>query len=105
MRSFQRARGVGRGRLAPGTWRRIIAFASPYRRQLGGFLVVIVLAAVSGVVNPLVFKMIIDRGIGTNPPATGRPGLVLALALVVVALALFDAVMALIQRWYSARIG
>ncbi len=105
MRSFQRDRDVAKQKLAPGTWRRIIRFAAPYRRQLLGFLLVIVVAAVAAVANPLIFKMIIDEGIGTNPPETGRPGLVVGLAVLVAGLALFDAVLQLVNRWYSARIG
>ncbi len=92
-------------KLAPGTWRRIVQFAAPYRRQLLGFLVVIVIDAVVGVTQPLIFKQIIDQGIGTNPPQTGRPGLVAALAGLVAGLALFSAVLSLVNRFYSARIG
>jgi ATP-binding cassette subfamily B protein len=69
------------------------------------FLAIIVVAAVSGVLNPLLFKAIIDDGIGANPPESGRPGLVLVLALAAVGLALVDAVLSLVQRWFSARIG
>ena len=105
MRSFRRDPDVKGQRLAPGTWKRIIRFAAPYRRQLLAFLAVIVIAAIVGVAQPLIFKKIIDSGIGTNPPATGRPGLVIALALLVAGLALFDAVLSLINRYYSARIG
>ena len=105
MRSFRRDPDVRSKKLAPGTWRRIMRFAAPYRRQLLGFLGVIVVAAVSGVAQPLIFKKIIDDGIGTAPPATGRPGLVVALAALVAGLALFDGVLSLVNRWYSARIG
>ena len=105
MRSFRRDPDVKGQRLAPGTWKRIIRFAAPYRRQLLAFLAVIVIAAIVGVAQPLIFKKIIDSGIGTNPPVTGRPGLVTALALLVAGLALFDAVLSLINRYYSARIG
>jgi len=105
MRSFRRDPDVKGQRLAPGTWKRIIRFAAPYRRQLLAFLAVIVIAATVGVAQPLIFKKIIDSGIGTNPPATGRPGLVIGLALLVAGLALFDAVLSLINRYYSARIG
>jgi len=105
MRSFRRDPDVKGARLAPGTWKRIVRFAAPYRRQLMSFLVVIVIDAVIGVTQPLIFKQIIDSGIGTNPPATGRPGLVVGLALLVAGLALIDAVLSLINRYYSARIG
>jgi ATP-binding cassette subfamily B protein len=105
MRSFTRDSSVKDQKLAPGTVRRIIRFASPYRRSLIIFLGVIVIDAFVGIAPPLVLKKIIDDGIGTNPPATGRPGLVLALALFVAALALFDAGLSLVNRFYSASIG
>jgi ATP-binding cassette subfamily B protein len=105
MRSFSRDPAVVGKKLAPGTVRRIARFAAPYKRQLIAFLVVIVIDAVVAIAPPLVLKKIIDDGIGTNPPTTGRPGLVLGLALFVAGLSLFDAVLALINRWYSARIG
>ena len=105
MRSFARDPNVTANKLAPGTVRRIARFASPYRRQLIAFLVVIVIDAVVAIAPPLVLAKIIDDGIGTNPPATGRPGLVVWLALFVAGLSLFDAALGLINRWYSARIG
>jgi ATP-binding cassette subfamily B protein len=105
MRSFSRDSAVVGKKLAPGTIRRIARFASPYKRQLIAFLIVIVIDAIVAIAPPLVLAKIIDDGIGTNPPQTGRPGLVLGLALFVAGLSLFDAVLALINRWYSARIG
>jgi ATP-binding cassette subfamily B protein len=105
MRSFSRDPAVTQKKLAPGTVRRIARFAAPYKRQLIAFLVVIVIDAIIAIAPPLVLAQIIDNGIGTNPPATGRPGLVVALALFVAGLALFDAVLSLVNRWYSARIG
>ena len=105
MRSFQRDPDVVSKKLAPGTVRRIARFASPYRRALVAFLLFVVVDAVVAVVPPLVLAKIIDDGIGTNPPATGRPGLVVGLAVLVASLALVDAVVGLFMRWYSARIG
>jgi ATP-binding cassette subfamily B protein len=105
MRSFSRDPAVVGKKLAPGTVRRIARFAAAYKRQLIAFLIVIVIDAVVAIAPPLVLAKIIDDGIGTNPPTTGRPGLVLGLALFVAGLSLFDAVLALINRWYSARIG
>jgi ATP-binding cassette, subfamily B, bacterial len=57
-------------------------------------------AAVIVVANPLLLKSIIDRGIVQH-----RSGLVVGLAVAVGVLEIFDAVIGLIQRWYSARIG
>ena len=100
MRSFGADRSVTEQRLAPGTLRRIVRFAAPYKRMLALFLGIIVLDAVVGVVNPLVLKEIINRGIIGH-----RVGLVEALALLVGGLALLDAALSLGARWYSARIG
>ena len=100
MRSFQQDKAIARQRLRPGTTRRIIAFARPYRRLLIGFLLVVVFQAGLGTVLPLIFKAIIDDGI-----TPGRVGIVEALAGVVAAIALVDTAMSLLSRWLSARIG
>ncbi len=105
MRSFSRDPSVIGQKLAPGTVRRIARFASPYKRELVVFLVLIVVDALVAVANPLIFMQIIDKGIGKNPPATGDKNVVMAMALLLLGLALFDAVLGLANRWYSARIG
>ncbi len=105
MRSFRRDPDVTDTKLARGTVRRIARFAAPYKRDLSVFLALIVVAAFVTVLNPLIFKKIIDDGIGTDPPETGDQGLVVALALLVAGLALFDAVLQLWSRWCSTRIG
>ncbi len=105
MRSFRKDPTVADQKLAPGTARRIARFAAPYRRELTLFLVLIVAAAFLAVLNPLIFKKIIDDGIGTNPPETGDQGLVVALALLVAGLAIIDAGLQLWSRWCSTRIG
>ncbi len=99
MHSYSRDRSVTGRKLAPGTVRRILAFASPYRRMLGWFLGLVVLDAVIGVVNPLLFGAIINDVVAQHATR------VEVLAGVVAALALASAVVALASRWYSARIG
>jgi ATP-binding cassette subfamily B protein len=98
--SFRRDSSVVDATLPPGTLRRILRFAAPYRRMLVWFLVLVVIDAVIGAVNPLVFRAIIDRGIGHH-----RVGLTEALAGVVAGLAFLDAADSLANRWLSARIG
>jgi ATP-binding cassette subfamily B protein len=105
MRSFQRDRDVTQHKLTPGTWKRIVRFAAPYKSQLLWFLLILAIAAVATAANPLIFKHIIDDGIGTDPPATGNKPLVVGLALLVAGLALFNAILSLANRWFSARIG
>jgi ATP-binding cassette subfamily B protein len=100
MRSLRRDSSVAHQKLAPGTGRRILRFAAPYKRMLGVFLILIIIDAVIGVANPLIYREIINKGILGH-----RSGLIVALALLVAGLALADAVLSLGQRYFSARVG
>jgi ATP-binding cassette subfamily B protein len=100
MRSFSRDRSITQQRIKPGTIRRIMSYARPYRRELAFFLVIVALDAGITVAVPLLLRSLIDNGI---LPRDTR--VVLAIGAAVVALALFDAVLSIAQRWYSARIG
>ena len=99
MRWFRREQLPDR-KLAKGTVKRIARFAAPYKNMLVGFLVLIVVDAVISAVNPLIYKSIINDGIIRR-----HSGLVIGLALLVAGLAVFDALLSLGMRWYSARIG
>src|SRR3954470_12545199 len=105
MRSFSRVPAVVDKKLAPGTRRRIARFAAPYKRDLMTFIGLVIVDALTAVAPSLIGKRIIDHGIGKNPPATSDKDLIVELALVLVGIALFDAGLALCQRWYSARVG
>jgi ATP-binding cassette subfamily B protein len=87
-------------KLAKGTLRRIVRFARPFRWHITAFLVLVVASAFLVIASPLLFKKIVDDGI-----AKGDAGLVTALALVVALLAVVEAALGLVQRWFSARIG
>jgi len=100
MRSFRRDPSVTAQKLAPGTLRRILRFAAPYRRQLVALVAMLALDSAVGVVNPLLFREIIDRGIVRHDG-----GLVVTLAAVAAGLAFFDSGLSLGERWFSARIG
>jgi ATP-binding cassette subfamily B protein len=100
MRSFRRDSSVKHQQLAPGTGRRILRFAAPYKRMLAVFLVLIIIDAVIGVANPLIYRDIINNGILGH-----RSGLIVALAVLVGGLAIASAVLSLGQRYFSARVG
>jgi ATP-binding cassette subfamily B protein len=100
VRSLSRDKNVSRQRLAPGTLTRVAGFARPYRGRLTVFIGLILVEAALGASVPLVYREIIDSGI-----AQGDTSLVLAFAGVLVLLALASAAVALVQRWFSARIG
>jgi ATP-binding cassette subfamily B protein len=100
MRSWRQDPSVTHQKIKPGTIRRIASYARPYRVQLGVFLATTALDALITVVNPLLFREIIDGGILARHDAV-----VVGLAAVVAGVALLDAVLGFANRWFSARIG
>ncbi len=91
---------ITKQKLKPGTIRRIAAYARPYRVYLAVFLFATAVDAVLTVVNPLLLREIIDHGI---LPRNDR--VVIVIACAVAAVAIFDAVLGFVIRWFSARIG
>jgi ATP-binding cassette subfamily B protein len=87
-------------RLKPGTLRRIVGYLRPYRVVVVLFLLVTVLEAAITVVNPLLLRMIIDRGIIPRDEAV-----VIGVALAVAGVAVFGAMVNFAIRWFSAQIG
>jgi ATP-binding cassette, subfamily B, bacterial len=100
MHSFSRDPSVARQKLKPGTVRRVLSYAKPYRWDLFWFLLIVALDAVVTIAVPLLLRSLIDQGILPRDR-----GVVIAIGLIVGALALFDAVLSLAQRWFSAKIG
>ncbi|HVW43060.1 MAG TPA: ABC transporter ATP-binding protein [Amycolatopsis sp.] len=86
--------------LAPGTVKRVAAFARPYWRGLGVFLLLTVVSAVIAVSTPLLAGKVVDAIVARN-----GAGVVVLLAVVVAVLAIADAGFGLVERWLSARIG
>jgi ATP-binding cassette, subfamily B, bacterial len=86
--------------LRPGIVRRIMSYVRPYRLQLILFLAATSLDALLTIANPLLLRQIIDKGILPQ-----REGVVLALAGTVAAIAVLDAFLGFVVRWFSARIG
>jgi ATP-binding cassette, subfamily B, bacterial len=98
--SFGRDASVVNQKVKPGTAKRMLAFAAPYKWLLTLFLFVVVLDAGVSVVNPLIYRDIINNGIlKDNAP------LVIKLAALLACLAVFDAGFGLTQSYLSAKIG
>jgi ATP-binding cassette subfamily B protein len=100
MRSFRQDPTVTHQKLKPGTVRRIIGYAKPYKWYLALFLTATILDALITVVNPLLLRAIIDKGILGHSDE-----IVIGIAVAVAAVAIFDAFLGFTIRWYSARIG
>ena len=87
-------------KLAPGTIRRVVSFARPYRRELAVFLLLTIVSSVIGVATPLLAGEVVNQ-ITSN----GTVKTVLLIAAVIAGLAVLDALLSLASRWYSSRIG
>ena len=75
-------------------------FARPYSSSIIGFLISILVSAAIALVPPLLFRNIVDTAI---PAGDKRRIVILTIVLVVVAMG--DAILSIVQRWYSSRIG
>ncbi len=100
MRGFRMDPSITKQKLKPGTIRRIAAYARPYRVHLAVFLFATAVDAVITVVNPLLLREIIDHGILAR-----NDRVVILIAVAVAAVAIFDALLGFVIRWFSARIG
>jgi len=100
MRSLRRDQNVTAHKLPKGIVKRIMGFAKPYKVALALFLVLIIIDALVGAANPLVYRAIIDQGIEKH-----KGSVVIWLAVLVAGLAIFDAALGLWERWISSRVG
>src|SRR6187200_2189654 len=100
LHSLSRDSSVKERRLAPGTTRRVMAYARPYKVQIAWFLGIVVIESVLVVASPLLLKSLVDDGIYPKDSAV-----VVRLSLVVAAIAVLGGVLTLVERWFSARIG
>ena len=98
--SLHKDEGVLKHKMAPGTVRRVIRFGRPYAGILSFFLGLVVLDAAAGVVNPLIFRLLINKGI-----LAGNARLVVQLALVAAGVAVVDSGLTFWQRQIAAKIG
>ena len=99
-RTLTQDQSVKDQKLKPGTVKRIARYALPYKNSLILFLITVVIDALLVVSTPLLLRKLIDEGV-----VPGNANLVTRLALVVGIIALADALVSMIGRWFSARIG
>ena len=91
---------ITKQKLKPGTVKRIARYARPYRVQLSIFLFCTAVDACITVVNPLLLRELIDHGIIARDQFV-----VLVVALTAVGVALFDALLGVVNRYFSSRLG
>ena len=99
-RSLTADQSVKNQKLKPGTLKRIMGFALPYKVSLSLFMITVIIDAFLIIATPLLIKQLIDDGV-----IPGNDNLVTKLAAVVALIAILDAVFSMIGRWFSSRIG
>ena len=100
LHSLSRDSSVKERQLAPGTTKRVLGYAKPYKVQIGWFLGVVVIESMLVVAAPLILKSLVDDGIYPKDSAV-----VIRLSLLVALIAIVGAGLTLVERWFSARIG
>ncbi|MEY4137129.1 MAG: hypothetical protein RL205_1257, partial [Actinomycetota bacterium] len=99
-RSLTRDSKVKKSKISRALVRRILGYARPYRALVIMFLVTLVFASLLSVAQPLLFRRIVDKGI-----SVGDAKVVTVTALIIALLALLDAGLGLVSRYFSSRIG
>lgn len=86
------------------TVRRVWGFSAPYRTMIVGFIILIILGTIIGLVPTLAFGDIIDNAIPIGQE-TGDRSRLNVLGAIVVGAALVSASISMLERWLSSRIG
>lgn len=98
--SMTRDRNVSTRQLNRVLVRRILGYASRYRGIIILFLITLVLVSLLSVAQPLLVPRLVDDGI-----SQGNASVVTQTALLMGLLAIVDAALGLVARWFSSKIG
>ena len=100
MRRMSQDPDIAQHQLTAGVVWRVLKFAKPYRVLITIFVALVIVIAALNVAPPLIFRQIIDEGI-----LQGDRRVVIILSLTVAGLEVLQAVLSVVQRWFSATIG
>jgi len=100
MRSLMQDASVVKQKVKPGTAKRMMRFAIPYAGLLALFLLVVILDSGISIVNPLIYRQIINNGFLKSDSA-----LIVRYAVLAGALGLIDGALGVAQSFLSATVG
>jgi ATP-binding cassette subfamily B protein len=100
MRRMSQDPDIAQHQLSQGVVRRVLRFAKPYRFLIAVFVGLVVILAALAVAPPLLFKEIIDHGV-----LQGNRRVVIIVSLILAGIAVLQAVLGMVQRWFSSTIG
>jgi len=101
MRSMRRDESVKSQHVTRGTGKRMFQFARPYRKILIAFLVLVTVEAFIGIINPLLFRSIINSLTSAHPDKQ----LIITLSIVAAGVAVADTTLSIGIRYVSASVG
>ena len=99
-RSLAMNRPTRKGGVDRALVRRVLGYARPYRAIIAIYLVTLVLASLLSVAQPLMIPRLVDQGI-----LKGDARVVTVMAIIIALLAIVDAGLGLVGRYFSSRIG
>jgi len=100
LRTLSSDQSVKNVKLRPGTLKRIFTYAIPYKSTFLLFLFCLIADAVLTVATPLLLRELIDQGVIPKDRTV-----VTTMAIAVAVLAILTAVINIVVRWISAKIG
>jgi ATP-binding cassette subfamily B protein len=100
LRTLSSDQSVKNAKLKPGTLKRIFAYAIPYKSVFALFLICLIADAVLTVATPLLLRELIDNGVIPKDRSV-----VTTMAVAVALLAIASAMVNIVVRWISAKIG
>jgi ATP-binding cassette subfamily B protein len=100
MRRMSQDPDIAQHQLSQGVVRRVLRFAKSYRFLIAVFVALVVILAALAVAPPLLFKEIIDHGV-----LQGNQRVVIIVSLILAGIAVLQAVLGMVQRWFSSTIG
>lgn len=100
LRTLSSDQSVKHAKLKPGTLKRIFAYAIPYKSVFALFLICLIADAVLTIATPLLLRQLIDNGVIPKDR-----GVVTTMAVAVALLAIASALVNIVVRWISAKIG
>ena len=100
LRTLSSDQSVKNAKLSPGTLKRIFTYAIPYKSTFALFLFCLIADAILTVATPLLLRELIDQGVIPKDRTV-----VTTMAIAVAVLAILTAVINIVVRWISAKIG
>ncbi|WP_136089684.1 ABC transporter ATP-binding protein [Auritidibacter ignavus] len=100
---LQRHAGQSHPGLRPGTIARCFRFLGRYQLRVLGYVAVSILGAALTIVSPILAGRVVDAIVEGH--STEDVGIVIRLALLIAAVAVAEAILAVLSRWQSAALG